>query len=309
MSPFVDVWLWLKPRGLDRLFATWMPANLKEYTRFVEESLGKRINEERRCDKTSIESTRKDMIHYLYQAKDSETENLGYTRAELIEECDMLTVAGSDTTSGAQAALFFYLLHNSTVLEKLKQELRKTFTDVNDIRLGSQLSSCSYLKAVIDETLRMSPPGSSDMMREVLPGGIVVNGYCFPAGTHVATAIYALHHSAELYPDPFVFRPERWISGADISEKSIALAESGFFPFSTGIRGCPGKSLAYMQLSIITARLLYKLDLKGEEGDISGEGNSDLIWGRRDKGQFQTRDALVPVRNGPQMKFRFPIIP
>ena len=276
-----------------------MPANLQEYTRFVEESLSTRIDEERRCDKNGIESTRKDMIHYLYQAKDSETGNLGYTRAELIEECDMLTVAGSDTTSGVLAALCFYLLHNPTVLEKLTQELRKTFTDVNDIKLGLQLSSCSYLKAVIDETLRMSPPGSSDMIREVLPGGIVVEGYYFPAGTHVATALYALHHSAELYPDPFTFRPERWILGVDISKKSIALAGSGFFPFSTGVRGCPGKSLAYMQLSIIIARLLHKLDLKGEEGDTLGEGSPDLIWGRRDKRQFQTRDALVPVRNGP----------
>lgn len=304
MSPFVNIWISLKPKGLDKLFAISMPQDMKKYVNFVQTSMSQRFKEEETYLKNGADASRKDMLYYIFRAKDPETEQPGYTRAEIIEEAEMLTVAAADTVSGVLAAMFFYLLRNPPAHEKLRCEIRETFTNLQYIKSGLQLASCRYLRAVIDETLRMSPPGSSDMVREVLPGGLHLHSDFIPQGTQVGTGIYSLHHSQDLYPDPFNFRPERWIVSDAVSADSVALAESGFFPFLTGSRGCPGKNLALMQLSVIMARLLFRLDIRAVEGDTLGEGHPELGWGRRNKGQFQTKDAFVPVRNGPLVQFR-----
>jgi cytochrome P450 len=90
---------------------------------------------------------------------------------------------------------------------------------VEDIVTGPRLSSCIYLRAVIDETMRMSPLGAAEGIREVLLGGIDVKGHYIEVGLNVGTAIYALHHDEEIFHDPFLFRPERWIVSESVSAK------------------------------------------------------------------------------------------
>ena len=69
---------------------------------------------------------------------------------------------GSDTSATTLSGLFFYLVHNPDVHRKLEKEVRSTFADADDIISGPLLSSCVYLHACINETLRMSPstPGA-----------------------------------------------------------------------------------------------------------------------------------------------------
>ena len=150
------------------------------------------------------------MLHYLFQAVDTETGQRGYSRSDLVEETDMLSVAATDTTAAAIAALFFYLARNPVAYRKLATEVRTTFTSVEDIKIGPQLDGCRYLHAVISETLRMSPPSANEFPREVLPGGIRVGEHYFPPGVNVGCAFYALFHDENIYKDPSVFRPERW---------------------------------------------------------------------------------------------------
>lgn len=285
-----------------------MPQSIKEYTQFVTDNLAERLQQEQKPE--SDRPNRKDMLHYLFHAKDPATGGPGYGSIELYEETDMLTVAGSDTTSGALAALIFYLVHNDSVRAKLTYEIRSIFSSYEEIRSGPGLASCEYLVAVINETLRMSPPGASEMLREVLPGGLVVENNTIPAGFNVGSPIYALHHDPEIFVAPFSFRPERWIvdeNNRDRSKDSVERAEAAFHPFLMGIRGCPGRHLAKLELSIIAARLLFKCEIRAVSGDTTGEGRRDMMWGRRQESQYQTRDALVPLRKGPivQVRLRF----
>lgn len=306
----------MKPRGLDKFFSMLIPPAIADYIKFVETNLSERMKQENQTQDSNKVPARKDMFHYLFHAKDTATGEPGYNRVELYEDIDMLTVAGSDTTSAVFSAMFFYLIHNPLILQKLEQEIRTTFNNIDDVKLGPKLSACTYLRAVIDETLRMSPPGSSDMLREVLPGGLKIQGTdeVIPSGTNVGTPIYALHHDPEIFPQPFTFRPERWVveSSEDknknaSSREAVQQAESSFFPFLIGTRGCPGKGLARMELSVIFARLLFRYEFRGVSGVPEvrmGEGNPGLMWGRRNRGQFQTRDAMVPLRDGPVLQFR-----
>lgn len=249
---------------------------------------------------------RKDMCHYLLQAKDSETGQSGYSPGELLSEASLLIIAGSDTTSTIFAAMFFYLTCNPDVYRKLVTEIRQTWSAVDDIRSGVKLSSCRYLCAFIDEAMRMNPPGGAELNREVLPGGLEVDGQVFGEGTNVGTALYVLQHSESFFPDPFVFRPERWIvdEKAGVTANSVSRAESAFAPFSIGSRGCIGKNLAYLEMKITMARVLHRFEVRRLEGNTLGAGAPELMWGRMNQGQYQVKDAFIALRDGPIVQFR-----
>ncbi|MCJ1345570.1 hypothetical protein MMC31_003777, partial [Peltigera leucophlebia] len=283
-APFTPLWVWLKPRGLDYLFQFITPAKIKKFYDFVETSVIERSkleianpfddSNEHHKEAHSEKPTggRNDMFHYLFQSKDPDTGKMAYTPDELFGEAVLLIIAGADTTTTAISAAFFYLTHNPHVLATLKHELLATFTSVDEIRSGPKLSSCKYLRACLEESMRMSPPVAGDLNREVLPGGMQLEGDMIPAGTNVATDTYALHHNEQIFPDPFHFRPERWI--ADENNKTmaadVARAESAFSPFSVGPRVCLGKNLAYLELMVTMGRVLYRMDIVQANDDEEG---------------------------------------
>ena len=193
--------------------------------------------------KMGLDVDRKDFFYYLLNAKDPET-GKGFSTSELWGESNLLIIAGSDTTSTALSAAIFYLVHNVHALQQLIQEVRAAFTDVEEIRMGSTLSGLQYLRAVIDEAMRLSPSVGGILPRQVLSGGMEIEGQFLPEGTVVGVPHYSIHHNPNYYPRPFEFKPERWIAGSEPSytSESVSLVQSAFCPFSVGPRGCIGKS-------------------------------------------------------------------
>ena len=167
----------MKPRGLDWLLTFAIPADMKGWIAFVAKNLDDRTIKERELKESgaSEANARKDFFHYLFDAKDPETGELGYTLTELYGECELLTIAGSDTTAITMAAMTFYLARHPEIQRKLAQEILSTFSAYGDIVSGSKLHSCKYLKAIINETLRTTPPGKSIMMTRRLSLVISVN--------------------------------------------------------------------------------------------------------------------------------------
>ena len=152
----------------------------------------------------------------------------------------------------------------------------------------------------------MNPPVGPDQDREVLAGGIDIEGRILPPGTEVSVSLYSLHHNEDAFPDAFKFKPERWIPDekAGITIADIATYSCAFVPFSTGPRGCPGKNLAYLEMSIVMAKIPFLADIQAAEGNELGAGNADLMWGRRNKTHFQTKDIFVSSREGPVVQLR-----
>ena len=250
---------------------------------------------------------RKDFFHYLFAAIDHNTGNPGYARSELFGESESLIIAGSDTTAISTAAATFYLVRNPDVQARLAAEVREAFASAEDIKGGDVLlKQCKYLQAFIKEILRMSPPAPADMPREVLPGGVTLDGEYVPSGVTVSTCAFCIHHSEDLYDEPFIFRPERWIVGEKGSTaESVALAESGYTPFSAGPRGCVGKNLAYLEMSVVIAKLVHHFELRQDaKSDNLGGGSPDKVEGRRDPNQYQLYDIFVGLRYGPMVQFK-----
>jgi len=107
----------------------------------------------------------------------------------------------------------------------------------------------------MDETLRLSPPVGQALFREVVSGGLTIDGHFIPDGVDVGTGIYSIHHNPKYFAAPFQFRPERWIKGNGMDEAEILRARAAWNAFSMGPRGCVGKALAINQLMLTMASL------------------------------------------------------
>lgn len=304
-SPILKLWVWLKPRGLDTIFERSVPKKVKQYYDFVETSVTKRQNEEALLKNSGDGDAhgQKDMFHYLFMAKD-EQGNPGYSTQELFAEANLLIVAGSDTTATIMTGFWFYLGKYPRVYEKVANEVRTAFKSADEIKMGPALASCKYLQACIDETLRAAPAGLTDLPREVLPGGYDIDGNHIPEGIHVGVGQWSIMHNQEALRDPWVFRPERWIVGSDVTEEDVARAKSACNPFSIGQGNCVGQKIAMEELLISCAKTLYRMDVRLVPGDTLGSGLPELGWGLRDGNTMVLKDAFVAIKNGPMVQFR-----
>ena len=245
-----------------------------------------------------------DIFSVLETAKDPETGRM-YTPLELVSEAGLLIIAGSDTTASAIASTVFYLLHNPACFKVAREEIRTSFSSLEDIRIGTKLSACRYLFACFDESMRLSPPVPGLLPREVLRGGLEVDGIHLPEGTDTGVPIYALHHNKMYFPDPWAFKPSRWIVGQDgTTEEDVRLARSAFTVFGYGRTSCVGKHLAYQELALTTARLLWSYEWRLKAGSGAGEGRPGMGWGREKKNEFQLWDKFVSTSEGPLVEFK-----
>ena len=231
----------------------------------------------------------------------------GFSNQELWSETRFLLVAGTDTTSNVMTALFYYLSQYPECYEKLADEVWGSFRTTTEMCSGPAMAQCTYLRACIDEALRMSPPVGGALWREVREGGLVVDGQFVPEGYDVGCSIYCLHHNEECYPNSFVFNPDRWIVSETNSREAVERARQAFVPFSVGTRSCAGRNFAYMEVSNTIAQVLWRFDFKAASKTLQ---HQDGVWGkfgvksRRDKAEFPTRNQITSVHDGPYLKFR-----
>lgn len=289
-----------------------MPADIRDWWAWIADALAERTEAEQKSRLEADDSTaRKDFFHYIFQKHDAETGELGYSQAELWEECQLLVSAGADTTAIVLAGLLFYLTRRADAQARLADEVLAAFDSADAIAPGAALQGCGYLRAVISEGLRMTPPVPAELQREVLPGGVVIEDRFFPAGTTVSVSPYALGHSEEVFPEPFAFRPERWLAGEKgpggevVSEESVRASERALSAFSAGSRGCIGKNLAWMEMTLVLAKLVYTFEMRRDPGNNLGGG--DPIHGRlgrRNPDEYQIYDIFVSLRDGPMIQLK-----
>jgi cytochrome P450 len=215
---------------------------------------------------------------------------------------------GSDTSSTTLAALFFYLSRYPDVYEKACQEVRGVFTSPEEVAVGPALNSCIYLRACLDEALRMNPAVASAPWREVTTAGAVIDGCPIPVGFDVGLGIYSIQHNNSYLSRPFTFLPERWIVGSTpaSTREEVDRARSVFTPFSVGPRSCIGRQLAVSELMFVMATVLVAFDFRKPDGSESllGEGSTTAPYGRHRKEEYQMIDHAVCQKRGPMLQFR-----
>lgn len=308
LNPF-GIWLTFEQMGhmpgildlkLDKIFFRGATEGTYKYERLTEDQTNWRIEQGEKIQE-------RDIFGSLMAAHDTET-NRSLTREELIAEAGLFIIAGSDTTGSAISATLFYLLHYPECYDIVQREVREKFSAVEDIHGGDQLTQCQYLHACITEAMRLSPGVGGILLREVMQPGMRVDGHFFPAGTDIGVANYAIHHNTDYFPEPFVFRPTRWLLASQysggVSAAEVKLANSAYAPFSVGRANCLGQNLAYTEMMTIIGKLMFMYDLRIQPGSTLGEGSEKLGKDRARKEEFQTWDRFVSHHEGPMIEFR-----
>jgi cytochrome P450 len=244
--------------------------------------------------------TKSDVMGLVLRAQ-SPTGTTLFNTAEMISEASLLIITGSDKTSTAISSTIFYMLHFSTTLAGAQTEVRSTFHSLEEIRAGSKLNSCIYLRACIDEALRMSPPVGGLLARQVRAGSLLIDGEFLPEGTEVGTPIYAIHHCERYFPDSYTYKPERWL---DADEETRIKMAGCFMAFSTGPRGCVGKAMAMQEYMTVLGRLLWMYEWRLKEGSTLGGGKVGLRGARWRRDEYQLWDTFFSECDGPEVEFK-----
>lgn len=211
--------------------------------------------------------------------------------ASLRHQCMNVLLAGRDTTSSLLSLCLYHVSRHPGVWEKLRTEVIETYTESKDGLNSENLRSCKYLKAVLNETMRMSAiiPFNVRCPNEdiILPRGGGPDGSeptLLEGGTTVLLLTYNIHRDEAYWgPDAKEFNPERWMG-----ENAPYTDPWAFLPFSGGPRICIGQQLALNEASYTMARIVQNF--------------SQISAPQEEKGRelrFHSGIALFPDRGVP----------
>jgi cytochrome P450 len=175
--------------NLHKIFFRPLDVGMQRYKVYCAEQSDKRTA-------TDFPQHRADVWSRLMKSKNPTTKD-SLTPTELRSEAAILVAAASHPNRTLVSALFHYLFQNDIILDRLVNEVRMTFSSVEDIRAGTTLKSCTYLHTCITEALRLNPGLPGTPQRTVNSGGVAVGDIHFPAGTVLTIATYALHHNED----------------------------------------------------------------------------------------------------------------
>jgi cytochrome P450 len=181
---------------------------------------------------------RRDILSLLMQSRDEDGQAM--TDAELRDELVTLLLAGHETTATAVA----------WAIERLVRHPQKLRRLVAEIDAEAQGGDDEYMRAVVNETLRVRPV--VPVVARLLSEDLQVGGYDLPRGTRVFPSIYLTNRNPRVYEDPEEFRPERFLGEAPETFSWI--------PFGGGIRRCIGASFAQLEMKLILRTALSELE-------------------------------------------------
>lgn len=158
-------------------------------------------------------------------------EKLGLNKLDIASECMDHMLAGIETTGDALCFLMWQI--SQPGYETIQRALHSELESSSHI----PFEQLPYLDALVKEGLRMFPSIPMSFPRYVPRGGRSIDNFWVPEGTVVSCQPFSLHRMDDtVFPDPHVFRPERWLEKEGELERNRL-----FFAFSNGGRGCIGR--------------------------------------------------------------------
>jgi cytochrome P450 len=184
---------------------------------------------------------RGDILSLLLRARTEDDQPL--TDRELRDELLTLVLAGHETTANSLAWTWERLVRTPAAYDMLRDAVRS----------GEQAEE--QIEAAIVEGMRSRPVIPIIGRRVMVPWRL--GDYAVPADTPVTMSILLVHHREDLYPEPFAYRPERWIGRKPGTYEWI--------PFGGGIRRCLGASLAMAEQRVVLEAMTRRLDLEADD--------------------------------------------
>jgi cytochrome P450 len=152
---------------------------------------------------------------------------------ELRDELMTILLAGHETTTTALAWAFERLLRHPGTYERLR-------------------SDDQWAEAVINETLRLRPP--IPIVGRAVKQDFQLDGYTIPAGEMLAPCIWLTHRREEVYPQPYAFKPERFLGKGPETYS--------WLPFGGGTRRCAGAAFAQLEMNTVMKTIARMVDME-----------------------------------------------
>lgn len=242
-----------------------LPSPLQAFETWLEEAVDWRLG---KADKS--EFVEADVFAYLLGEKGKHHRSLN--KEELRQDCMLIVVAGSDTTSNALSFTLFELAQNLELVRRLREEVDALFPDgapIDDLK--KLRADAPLLNACLNEGLRMWPPVPSGLQRHTPEPLVLSNGVVIPANTVVSTHCFSMHRDPRNFYNPDVFVPDRWIDEPAAAKPHNVKA---FSPFGYGVTSCVGKNLAFMEMRVVLAMFIRRFDFTIDAGDARRFRNS-----------------------------------
>ncbi|EIN06727.1 cytochrome P450 [Punctularia strigosozonata HHB-11173 SS5] len=174
----------------------------------------------------------------------------------------LMYAAAVDTTAATIECFFYEMLRNPHVQKQAQQELDSVlhgrlpdFTDC---------ATLPYTRALVAELLRCQPVAPIGLPREIRDDDVYM-GYYMPKGSVVIGNVWALTHDERVYPDPYAFKPERFLD--EKGQLRPGMTEpAGAWGF--GRRACPGRFLALDTIFLTVATVLTTFDILAQPGQV-----------------------------------------
>ncbi|MDX2184030.1 MAG: cytochrome P450 [Gemmatimonadaceae bacterium] len=196
---------------------------------------------------------RGDLLSMLIAAQDDEGDGTGMSDTQLRDEAITLFIAGHETTANALTFAWLALDRHPAVAAALRAEV--------DAVLGDRMPTLDdvgrlpYTRAVMAETMRLYPPAYIVGRKAVAP--VTLRGETFAPGTIFVQSQWLVHRDPRWWPEPTLFRPERWLGDDSASRPKLA-----YFPFGAGTRICVGEQFAWMEAVICLAVLARRWEVR-----------------------------------------------
>ncbi|CAN1273731.1 Cytochrome P450 82A3 [Linum perenne] len=170
--------------------------------------------------------------------------------------CLALTLAASDTTTVTMTWLLALLINHPDVLRKAQLEIDNNVGKQRQVQ-ESDLHNLIYLKAIVNETLRLYPAGPLSIPHQSMEDCSVA-GHMIKEGTRLIVNISKIQRDPKIWPNPDEFQPDRFLT----THKDIDVKGQNFelIPFGSGRRMCPGLNFALQVMYLTMATLLHGFD-------------------------------------------------
>jgi cytochrome P450 family 135 len=167
---------------------------------------------------------------------------------ELRDELMTILLAGHETTTTALAWAFERLLRHPGMYERLRTD-------------------DAWAEAVINETLRLRPP--IPIVGRAVKQDFQLDGYTIPAGETLAPCIWLTHRREEVYPEPYAFKPERFLEQGPETYS--------WLPFGGGTRRCAGAAFAQLEMSVVMKTIARMVEMEPAEAVAEHVGRRAIV--------------------------------
>nr|WDY85983.1 cytochrome P450 6HX3 [Pagiophloeus tsushimanus] len=224
-----------------------------EITNFFENIIQENVELRRK-----LNTRRNDFTQIMMDLQDaSEKNDNQFNMDDLIANCVAFFLAGFDTSSKTMQYTLTELARNQDIQDKARNEIKRVLEKYNGVLTYEGLQEMTYLRQVVDETLRLYPPVLT--LTRICQNDYKLKGSdtIIEKGTTVLISSVGLHRDPELFPNPNKYDPERF---SPANKQNIA--PYTYLPFGDGPRNCVGLRFGIMQVTSGLVRILsnYKIE-------------------------------------------------